>query len=389
MTVKIFRFDELDNADLVIDAIYEGGTSGNAGDDPISRLMGCGNQGGFRQKGSLDDIKYCVLYSELSNREWPDELNSERGQFIYFGDNKKPGHQLHETNKKGNLILKNAFDFLHLSNRNKIAPFFIFTKVAGAGRAVSFRGLAVPGASNIAQTDDLVAVWKSIDGERFQNYRAVFTILNESVIKREWIAALQKGGATQDVPPTFSKWAIGGKYDPLVAPPIVSYRTREQQVPQTQEGKKYIRLIKEYFANHKDGEYAFEKCASVIAQLMDPNIISCDNTRFWRDEGRDAIGVYRIGFGNAYTDVDFALEAKCYQLDSGCGVGDTSRLLSRLRHRQFGIFITTSYVASQAYQEIVKDRHPLLIIAAADIVQILVSKGITNEAILSQWLSQF
>ena len=106
MTEKIFKFNELEHADLVIDAIYEGGLSGNAGDDPISKLMGCGNQGGFRQKGSLDDIKYCVLYSELSNNEWPDELNSERGQFIYFGDNKKPGHELHETNKKGNLILK-------------------------------------------------------------------------------------------------------------------------------------------------------------------------------------------------------------------------------------------------------------------------------------------
>ena len=38
MSAKIFKFNELENADLVIDAIYEGGSSGNAGDDPISKF---------------------------------------------------------------------------------------------------------------------------------------------------------------------------------------------------------------------------------------------------------------------------------------------------------------------------------------------------------------
>ena len=32
---KIFSFKELAGADLVVDAIYESGASGNAGDDPI------------------------------------------------------------------------------------------------------------------------------------------------------------------------------------------------------------------------------------------------------------------------------------------------------------------------------------------------------------------
>lgn len=389
MTTKIFKFEELERADLVIDAIYEGGSSGNAGDDPISKLMGCGNQGGFRQRGSLDDIKYCVLYSELANHEWPDELNSERGQFIYFGDNKKPGHELHDTTKKGNLILKNAFDALHSSNRNKVSPFFIFTKVPGAGRAVSFKGLAVPGASNIAQTDDLVAVWKSIEGKRFQNYRAIFTILNEPVIPRGWIESLQQDNLESEIPTTFAKWQKTGKYDSLIAPLAVNYRTPEQQLPKNPNEKRFIQLIKDYFVEHKEGEYAFEKCASMIAQLMDPNIIACDNTRSWRDGGRDAIGIYRIGSGLAYTDVEFALEAKCYKLTSGCGVKETSRLISRLRHRQFGIFITTSYVSLQAYKEIVEDGHPLLILSATDIVQILLSKGIADELTLKQWLLQF
>ncbi len=389
MVNKVYKFHELENADLLIDAIYEGGISGNAGDDPISKLMGCGNQGGFRQKGSLSNLKYCVLYSEMSNSDWPDELNSERGQFVYFGDNKKPGHELHDTSKKGNLILKNIFYDLHSNNRKNISPFFVFTKFGGAGRSVIFRGLAVPGSLNISHTDDLVAIWKSVNGNRFQNYRAIFTILNESKIKRDWIVALQNDEPMQGAPESYLKWLKTGKYQALIAPPTVTYRTPQQQLPQSLEEKKYVEAIKQYFANHKDGEYAFEKCASSIAQLMDSNIISCDNTRSWRDGGRDAIGIYRIGTKQAYTDVEFALEAKCYKLSSSCGVKETSRLISRLRHRQFGIFVTTSFVALQAYQEIVEDGHPLLILSATDIAKILLSKGIANEAMLNIWLQQF
>jgi hypothetical protein len=35
-----------------------------------------------------------------------------------------------------------------------------------------------------------------------------------------------------------------------------------------------------------------------------------------------------------------------------------SRLISRLRFRQFGVFITTSYFHHQAYEEVRLDQHP-------------------------------
>ncbi|HEN5500273.1 TPA: restriction endonuclease, partial [Legionella pneumophila] len=37
--MKIYSFDTLANADLIIDAVYEGGSSGNASDDPISKII--------------------------------------------------------------------------------------------------------------------------------------------------------------------------------------------------------------------------------------------------------------------------------------------------------------------------------------------------------------
>ena len=147
-----------------------------------------------------------------------------------------------------------------------------------------------------------------------------------------------------------------------------------------------MQTVIDYFKNHPRREYAFESCAVELARMMDGNIAECDLTRPWRDGGRDAIGKYRVGHINHSIDVDFALEAKCKIITSGSTVKETSRLISRLRHRQFGIFVTTSYVADQAYQEIIEDDHPVIIISGMDIVEILLQHGIDSKEILSNWL---
>ena len=119
---------------------------------------------------------------------------------------------------------------------------------------------------------------------------------------------------------------------------------------------------------------------------MDDNIVSYDLTRPWRDGGRDAVGLYRIGHEGDDIKVDFALEAKCFKPGSSVGVRHTSRLISRLRHRQFGIFVTTSYISESAYKEIREDGHPVVIIAAEDIANILVDAGKRTETEILSWL---
>ncbi len=119
-----------------------------------------------------------------------------------------------------------------------------------------------------------------------------------------------------------------------------------------------------------------------------PNIATIDLTRPSRDGGRDAVGQFRIGSGVAGILVDFALEAKCYSTSNGVGVKDMSRLISRLRHRQFGILVTTSYVNTQAYREIREDQHPVIIVAGADIIELLRKNGYANPVILRSWLEQ-
>ena len=86
--------------------------------------------------------------------------------------------------------------------------------------------------------------------------------------------------------------------------------------------------------------------------------------------------------------VDFALEAKCYNLSKGVGVREMSRLISRLRHRQFGILVTTSYVNIQAYREIKEDQHPIIVISGVDIVTLLRNDGYADPDSVTMWLKQ-
>lgn len=76
--------------------------------------------------------------------------------------------------------------------------------------------------------------------------------------------------------------------------------------------------------------------------------------------------------------IDCALEAKCYSTDTAVRVRQMSRLICRIRYRTFGILITTSYVDNQAYNEVVEDGHPILIVTASDIAGILRNNAINS-----------
>ena len=117
-----------------------------------------------------------------------------------------------------------------------------------------------------------------------------------------------------------------------------------------------------------------------------PNITNAEVTRKSRDGGRDAVGKYRIGSGSSSILAEFALEAKCFAPPTGVGVRYLSRLISRLRHRQFGIMVTTTWVDSQAYREIVEDGHPIIVVSGVDIAKTLRSAGLSDPPSLREWL---
>jgi hypothetical protein len=216
-----FPFSTLPTADLVIDAVYEGGTKGNAVDDVLGKVIpGAGNQGGFRAVGSRDAPRVVILYSSMDDPDWPDFIDVYTGVFTYFGDNKKPGFDLHDTPRRGNKLLQPCFTSLHNApdQRAKIPPFLVFTKGL-KGRNAVFRGLAAPGVE-ADPADDLVAIWQSKKGERFQNYRAKFTILDTGTVSREWIEAVRIGNPLHaSAPAAWRKWIGKGVYEPLTAEP--------------------------------------------------------------------------------------------------------------------------------------------------------------------------
>jgi hypothetical protein len=384
---RTIPFSDLARADLYIDAIYEGNRRGGSGDDPFNPLLKVSNMGGFRYRGSVHALEMVVLTSNFGDPDWPDELDRETGVLTYFGDNKHPGRLLHETPRGGNEILKRVFEDAHESaeSRMRVPPIFVFLNT-GNWRDVVFLGLAVPGSADIRPSEDLVAVWKNSGGNRFQNYRARFTVLDVAVVTRNWIDdILACNPHSENAPEAWNTWAATGRPIPLMAARSVEYRTKAEQLPSDRSGKEIIGVIHRFF---RERPHSFERCAAAITRLMLPDIAAMDITRPSRDGGRDAIGRLRLGTGDGSILVDFAIEAKCYGPANSVGVREMSRLISRLRHRQFGVMVTTSFVNLQAYQEIKEDQHPIIVISAKDIVELLTRNGLGEPRTVKAWLER-
>lgn len=101
MSNTIIPFDRVKNSDLIIDAIYEGGNTGNVSDEVIGKITNTGNSGGFRLRLNKNRTPaYLVLYTSGEDINWPDEINKETGTVTYFGDNRTAGTELKNTKKK-------------------------------------------------------------------------------------------------------------------------------------------------------------------------------------------------------------------------------------------------------------------------------------------------
>ncbi len=386
-------YRELPVSDLMVDAVYEGAPGGQLSGEALSKLIpGVGNLGGFRAAGRGDSKQLVVLYSSGEDPDWPDHLDLSTGQFVYYGDNKTPGHELHDTGPGGNRILRNVFDLLHLPNRDAIPPFFIFKKypTAVSSRSVQFKGLAVPGFTGLPATSDLVAVWKTSNGQRFQNYRATFTVLDTPVIKRAWLTDLTCGQPlSSNAPEAWTEWVMRGRYQALTSESTTVIRNQEQQLPDTSVKTGILQTVWDHF----DGApRAFEAFAARIFQMHDQRVIIDEITRAAVDGGRDAVGRYLLGLSDDPVYAEFSLEAKCYrpplngQTATTVGVKEVSRLISRLRHREFGVLVTTSVIARQAYEEVREDRHPIIFLSGKDIADILTTNGYNTPELVKTML---
>lgn len=387
MTEEKVSFAGLQTADLLLDRVYEGGTSGNAGDDVIGKLLPVGNQGGFRFNGSVTKrtVSLVALYTSGAEVDWPDRIEPTTGDFTYYGDNRRPGKELHDTPRRGNELLRQIFEASRAGaeERRGIPPIFLFERVSG--RDVRFRGLLAPGSPRLNSDEELVAIWRTTRNLRFQNYRSHFTVLRTPLAPRAWLDEILAGDPLGPAcPPEWRAWVKGRIYRALEAPRNVSVRSKAEQLPKP-EDMWMVRMVHQYFA---EDPVQFENFAAEMWIQSDPHVASIEVTRPSRDGGRDAIGEYRLGPNQDPVRLQFALEAKCYDPDGGgVGVRMVSRLISRIKHREFGVFVTTSFVASQAYQEVREDQHPIVFLSGRDITNLLKRMGLLNDQSLAGYLA--
>jgi hypothetical protein len=219
--MPIVPFSQVHHCDLEVGNVYEGGSTGNLGDEVLSKLVpGTGNQSGFRIAGRpRSNPKFVVLYSDGEHADWPDYADTIANRWLYFGDNITPGNAITDTKQGGNALLKSVFSDIHATPRrlDRIPPFFVFKKrvTPNSSRSAEFLGLAVPGSAGMPAAHDLITISHSKDGQTPRlNYRATFTFLKASTIQRSWLLQLNNLGrqATKDAPPEWIAWVTSMNY---------------------------------------------------------------------------------------------------------------------------------------------------------------------------------
>jgi hypothetical protein len=316
---------------------------------------------------------------------------------VYHGDNKQPGRKLHDTPKNANLIFKNIFGNLHHKKkpRNKIPPAFLFSKfpTRNSPRSVQFRGVCAPGCLDSDRWDDLKKLNRSKKSKRFQNYRAVFTILDIPKVSRLWVRDLESGIMdSKHRPFVWKMWQKSGLYRPLSPKPSTPVRTVEEQLPVQKSERAMLFKVFRYFASQP---YKFAHFAAEIYQIADPRATIAGITRSSDDGGYAVLGRYRMGLNVDPVYTDFFLEAKCYNPGLGdrkrksIGDKEVDKILARMQDRRFSVLVTTSVVAVPAYQRARERGLPVIFLCGRDMVDILVSKNIESVKQLNEWLTTY
>jgi len=76
---------------------------------------------------------------ETDDPDWPDFIEVYTGVFTYYGDNKKPGFDLHDTPRRGNKLLQSCFAILHNApDQRSEEPTFpgVYERQQGTGRCL-------------------------------------------------------------------------------------------------------------------------------------------------------------------------------------------------------------------------------------------------------------
>jgi restriction endonuclease Mrr len=110
-----------------------------------------------------------------------------------------------------------------------------------------------------------------------------------------------------------------------------------------------------------------------------------------RDGGFDAVGNYLVGHAGHQVSLRAFVEAKHWKWSktekgNSVGVKPMSRLISRLRHHDLGVFVTTSVFDSTVQEELLEDAHPIILLSGGDLARLLISKDLVGDK-LEHWMA--
>jgi hypothetical protein len=211
------------------------------------------------------------------------------------------------------------------------------------------------------------------------------TVLRAPSISRRWLVDIVSGVASTDshhCPASWRRWVETGFYDALEAQRPRVPRPKKHQMPVDAFEQEILRTLFEEFTDRE-----FEYAAAELVKLMDERFIELEVTPRSRDGGRDVVGLYKVGHDQHQLKLSVFIEAKKWDPNSGIGVKPVSRLISRIKHRDLGVFITTSYFDTQVQKELIDDNHPVLLVSGGDIARLLAMKGISRGQ-LKDWVAQ-
>jgi len=123
----------------------------------------------------------------------------------------------------------------------------------------------------------------------------------------------------------------------------------------------------------------FEYAAKEIISLMDNRLVDMEVTRPVKDGGHDIIGYLKVGHERHELLLSVHAEAKRWGFSRAVGVKPMARLISRLKHKDLGIFVTTSYFEKQIQTEIIEDRRPIILISGGDAARILIRSELAGK----------
>lgn len=111
--------------------------------DPVGRLLQVGMLGGFRYRGQREAPLLVALITSDAEPDWRDSLDLTTGTFTYYGDNRRPGRDLHDSPHSGNVALRRTFDRAQgtAEDRRQVGMYFrgqevcILEEDADTGRA--------------------------------------------------------------------------------------------------------------------------------------------------------------------------------------------------------------------------------------------------------------